>query len=80
MFIKGHFIGVVLLSTGIAEFILADQSRLKSQRYRGSGLNHSHLNAGPSLYSFGEGDIEKGAFCHLLLIRYLTVKFCSGKS
>jgi|TARA_B100001971_G_scaffold104820_1_gene96506 hypothetical protein len=31
MFIKGHFIGVVLLSTGIAELILADQSRLKSQ-------------------------------------------------
>tara|TARA_B100000315_G_scaffold259861_1_gene317705 strand:- start:3437 stop:3574 length:138 start_codon:yes stop_codon:yes gene_type:complete len=31
MFLKGHFIGVILLSAGIAEFILADQSRLKSQ-------------------------------------------------
>jgi hypothetical protein len=29
-------------------------ARMAMKRYKGSGLNHSHLNAGPYLYSFGK--------------------------
>jgi len=135
MFIRGHFIGVILLCAAIAELILADQIRSKSQmtereaerfgleqlvilghrldilndketgqlnelrrlrndlihskaeklakmarkRYRVSGLDASHLDAGFYLQPIWEGGIDQDALRHLQLVRDLTVKFYGAK-